>query len=85
MFNLGSFPSSKITNARMPELLFRLKTKVYIKPSRKNQDFLFSPLPPVPVWLKIRYLNEYFLPKYIHVDETHLHLQFKYRATLFQK
>ena len=25
------------------------------------------------------------LNKYIHVDETHLYLQFKYRATLLQK
>ena len=31
--------------------------KVYFKPSRKNQDFLFLPLCSVPVWLKIRYLN----------------------------
>ena len=30
--------------------------KVYFKPSRKNQDFLFLPLCSVPVWLKIRYL-----------------------------
>ena len=25
------------------------------------------------------------LPKYIHVDETHLYLQFEYRATLLEK
>ena len=31
--------------------------KVYFKPSRKNQDFLFLPLSSVPVWLKIRYLS----------------------------
>ena len=31
--------------------------KVYFKPSRKNPDFIFLPLPSELVWLKIRYLS----------------------------
>ena len=31
--------------------------KVYFKPSRKNQDFLFSPLPLLPVFLAHGHLN----------------------------
>ena len=30
--------------------------KVYFKPSRKNPDFIFLPLPSKPVWLKNPYL-----------------------------
>ena len=34
--------------------------KVYLKPSRKNQEFLFLPLSSVPVLLKIRFLKHLF-------------------------
>ena len=39
--------------------------KVYFKPSRKNKDFVFLPVPILPGWLKIPHLidkkNNYFL------------------------
>ena len=47
--------------------------KVYFKSSRKNQDFLFLPLPSVRVWLKIRYLTN---------QSNLLHL-YKYGSFLF--
>ena len=31
--------------------------KVYFKPSRKDKDFVFLPVPILPVWVKIGYLN----------------------------
>jgi hypothetical protein len=32
--------------------------KVYFMPSRKNKDFVFLPVPILPGWVKILYLNE---------------------------
>ena len=35
--------------------LSRLKT--FLKPSRKNKDFVFLPVPNLPGWVKIDHLN----------------------------
>jgi hypothetical protein len=32
--------------------------KVYFKPSRKNKDFVFLPVPILPGWLKILHLKD---------------------------
>ena len=51
------------------------------KPSRKNQDFLFLPLPSVPVWLKIRYLKD---KKVLFIKKYFLgHCQYQNKKALF--
>ena len=39
---------------------FFIVLKVYFKPSRKNLDFGFLPLPSKPAWLKNDHLTLYF-------------------------
>jgi hypothetical protein len=42
--------------------------KVYFKPSRKNKDFVFLPVPILPGWLKVLHLIDThweFCPKFL--------------------
>ena len=53
------FESKKLLSKSCPELSNQVHVlKVYFKPSRKNPDFGFLPLPSKLVWLKNSYLSK---------------------------
>ena len=49
--------------------------KVYFKPSRKNQKFLFLPLPSLPVWLPTHYLRRGFVSGFCILEQVLGHFQ----------
>jgi hypothetical protein len=69
---LQIFCYSNLRNIYPPEkqenIFEKYVLKVYIKPSRKNKDFVFKPDPILPVWVKIGHLKIIVL-HYLHLTQ----------------